>query len=60
MHPFGWEARVDQVSEQINFYHPDIIGIQEDNHYQIKLLKSYLPDYHYVGMNCDNCESLPG
>jgi hypothetical protein len=58
-HPFGWEARVDQVSEQINFYHPDIIGIQEDTHYQIKQLESYLPDYRYVGVNRDDCQTLP-
>lgn len=50
---------MDQVSEQINFYHPDIIGIQEDNHFQIKLLELYLPDYCYIGMNHDDCKSLP-
>lgn len=58
-HPFAWEHRVDQVAEQVNFYHPDVIGLQEDTHYQIKQLAPYLPSYRYVGVNRDDCEELP-
>lgn len=58
-HPFGWESRADQVAEQINFYHPDVIGLQEDTYYQIKHLERLLPSYRYVGVNRDDCEESP-
>jgi len=57
--PFGWETRVDQIAEQITVYQPDIIGIQEDTHYQITQLKPYLPNYQYIGVNRDDCEESP-
>ena len=50
---------MDQVAEQINFYHPDIIGLQEDTYYQIEQLKLLLPSYHYIGVNRDDCEQTP-
>lgn len=58
-HPFGWEARAHQVAEQINFYHPEVIGLQEDTHYQITQLESHLPSYQYIGVNRDDCAMFP-
>lgn len=50
----SWSKRKDYLADQINFYEPDIFGVQEALLEQLMFLKSKLNDYEYVGVGRDN------
>ena len=45
-----WEYRKSEISQMINYYSPEIIGIQESLNNQVKYLDSTLLDYEYIGV----------
>lgn len=51
-----WNVRKERVSGLINFYEPDILGIQEALHHQIEYLDSTLTNYSYLGVGRDDGE----
>jgi len=51
-----WKFRKSEVSQMINYYSPEIIGIQEGLNNQIKYLDSTLSDYKYIGVGRDDGE----
>jgi endonuclease/exonuclease/phosphatase family metal-dependent hydrolase len=46
----GWDLRKAEVVTMIDFYHPDIVGIQEGLSNQVAYLDSALTDYDYTGV----------
>lgn len=46
----SWSNRKALLSSQINFYHPDIVGVQEALDHQLSFLDSILNDYSYIGV----------
>lgn len=51
-----WELRKDWVASVVNFYEPDVMGIQEGLHKQVQFLDSALVDYAYVGVGRDDAK----
>nr|WP_223826734.1 endonuclease/exonuclease/phosphatase family protein [Flagellimonas sp. S3867] len=49
-----WENRKEDVSVLIQFYNPDILGIQEGLHDQVKYLDDTLKNYAFVGVGRDD------
>lgn len=49
-----WNLRKGFLSQQIQFYNPDIFGTQEGKLHQLKYLDSILPQYNYIGRGRDN------
>lgn len=49
-----WEHRKSALSNMIQFYAPDILGVQEALHGQVKYLDSTLVDYNYIGVGRDD------
>lgn len=49
-----WDLRKDFLSKQIQFYTPDVFGIQEGKLHQLHYLDSTLADYKYIGIGRDN------
>jgi len=49
-----WDLRKDFLSKQIQFYAPDVFGIQEGKLHQLQYLDSSLVDYKYIGIGRDN------
>ena len=49
-----WDLRKDFLSKQIQFYAPDVFGIQEGKLHQLQYLDSTLVDYEYIGIGRDN------
>ncbi len=49
-----WDMRKANMVAQLGFYEPDIVGIQEGLHHQVKYLDSALADYAYVGVGRDD------
>ena len=49
-----WNLRKDFLQGQIAFYKPDIFGIQEALHFQVKYLDSSFANYNYVGVGRDD------
>lgn len=49
-----WDLRKDFLSKQIQFYAPDVFGIQEGKLHQLQYLDSILVDYKYIGIGRDN------
>ena len=49
-----WSKRKAFLSNQITFYEPDVFGIQEGLHHQVKYLDSVLVNYNYVGIGRDD------
>ena len=49
-----WSKRKEFLSNQINYYHPDILGIQEGLEHQVHFLDSVLVDYNYIGVGRDD------
>lgn len=45
-----WENRKELMVNQLKFYEPDILGIQEGLPHQVKYLDSALAEYTYVGV----------
>lgn len=49
-----WAERKDFMIGQINFYAPDIFGIQEGMPNQMKDMSEMLPNYNFVGVGRDD------
>lgn len=50
----SWENRKDVIVGQINFYEPDVFGVQEALPNQMRYLDSVLVDFKYVGVGRDD------
>lgn len=48
-----WEYRKDEVIDLLNYYHPDIFGIQEAMPNQLKFLAENLESHNYIGHGRD-------
>ena len=46
----AWPLRKDFFASQIQFYEPDILGVQEAMPHQVEDLEQLLPQYKQVGM----------
>lgn len=51
-----WELRKEWVADVVNFYEPDVMGIQEGLHAQVQYLDSALVNYGYVGVGRDDAK----
>lgn len=49
-----WSLRREYLSDQIRFYEPDILGIQEGVYNQVQYLDNQLVNYSYVGVGRDD------
>ena len=49
-----WELRKSWLAQQIAFYEPDILGIQEGLEHQVDFLDSALTNYTYLGVGRDD------
>lgn len=49
-----WDLRKDFLCQQIQFYSPDIFGIQEGKLHQLQYLENSLPEYKYLGRGRDD------
>ena len=49
-----WNYRKKILTDQIQFYAPDIIGIQEGLLHQIEYIKDALKNYEYLGLGRDD------
>lgn len=49
-----WDMRKQFLSEQMQFYAPDVFGIQEGKLHQLNYLDSTLVDYKYIGIGRDS------
>ena len=45
-----WDLRKQYLTDQIKFYEPGILGIQEGLHHQVKYIDSCLSDYKLIGV----------
>ncbi len=52
--PNAWPLRKDKVIGLLNFYQPDMFGIQEGLPEQVADLTAGLPDYEHVGVGRDD------
>lgn len=50
----SWENRKEWVSDLINYYEPDVLGIQEGLINQVRYLDQELKSYEYVGVGRDD------
>jgi len=46
----SWSKRKDHITNQLKFYEPDILGLQEAVLEQLSHFKEHLPHYRYVGV----------
>lgn len=51
--PNNWDNRKEFLIAQLNFYRPDVFGIQEGLIHQVKEIDSELEDYAYFGVGRD-------
>ncbi len=49
-----WDNRKKILTDQIQFYAPDILDIQKDLLHQIKYINKNLKDYKYLGIGRDD------
>ena len=49
-----WDKRKSELAQMINYYHPDIIGLQEGLNHQLAYLKIQLPNYAMIGVGRDD------
>ena len=49
-----WEHRKAWVASVVNFYEPDVMGIQEGLHHQVQYLDSTLAKYSFIGVGRDD------
>ena len=52
--PNSWENRKAFLTNQIKFYEPDVLGVQEAMPNQMKAMDSLLEDYSYIGAGRDD------
>lgn len=50
----NWQHRKDNACQMINYYHPDLLGMQEVLHNQMEDLKQGLPQYTAIGVGRDD------
>src|SRR5688572_11824821 len=50
----AWPKRIEKVTALIRKHNPDVIGVQEALHHQLKDLVKVLPDYSYIGVGRDD------
>lgn len=46
----SWSLRKDFLTDQIKFYQPDILGVQEAVYLQLEHLSENIPEYNYMGV----------
>ncbi|NDV16001.1 endonuclease/exonuclease/phosphatase [Muricauda sp. TY007] len=51
--PNNWDNRKEFLISQLNFYNPDVFGIQEGLIHQVKQIDEGLEDYAYFGVGRD-------
>jgi endonuclease/exonuclease/phosphatase family metal-dependent hydrolase len=49
-----WDHRKESVLKLINYYRPEILGIQEGLHHQVAYLDEKLSNYEYIGVGRDD------
>jgi len=49
-----WELRKEFLTDQVKFFEPDIMGIQEGLHHQVKYIDNSLGKYDYTGVGRDD------
>jgi len=49
-----WSKRKEFLCDQIAFYSPDILGVQEGLHHQVEYIDSTFINYNYVGLGRDD------
>ena len=49
-----WENRKEYLTQQIDFYSPDVFGIQEGLHSQLAFINESLSSYSYIGVGRDD------
>jgi len=49
-----WEKRKEYLSQQVDFYAPDVFGIQEGLLSQLTFLNEALPSYTFIGVGRDD------
>ena len=49
-----WSKRKEFLCDQIGFFNPDIFGIQEGLHHQVKYIDSTFSNYKFVGIGRDD------
>ena len=54
----SWEHRKYKILKLLEFYEPDILGIQEGLHHQVEFLDSLLINYSYVGVARDDGKKI--
>ncbi len=52
--PNSWDNRKDLIVSQINFYEPDIFGVQEALPNQMQYLDGILENYNFIGVGRDD------
>jgi endonuclease/exonuclease/phosphatase family metal-dependent hydrolase len=50
----AWPFRKARVAALLNFYEPDVLGLQEAEHQQLRYLAEALPEYRYTGVGRDD------
>lgn len=50
----SWENRKEEVTECINYYHPNILGIQEGLYNQVEYILNNTSNYSYIGVGRDD------
>lgn len=50
----SWPLRKEEMVNMIQFYHPDVLGIQEGLYHQVQYLDSALVNYEYAGVGRDD------
>lgn len=49
-----WDNRKESLVQEIAFYEPDFLGVQEALHSQMEYLDEKLPQYSYIGVGRDD------
>lgn len=52
----NWEFRKDKAIDMLDFYTPDVFGVQEAMPSQMKFINEKLADYNYVGVGREDGE----
>lgn len=50
----AWDKRKDFITAQIDFYEPDVFGVQEARPNQVKDIAKALPEYSFIGVGRDD------
>ena len=50
----SWSKRKDHLTNQLKFYHPDVLGVQEALLGQLEHIKEHVTNYQYVGAARDD------